>query len=304
MPSTKGKNDQFSALTSLRFLAALLVFVYHFQPRSGVLQVVIGQGHVGVGVFFVLSGFLITLRYFPDQARGELRLGEYFLRRAARILPLYYTVFILSQLLASGGLSFADRLPEWTLTQALFGDSLHLFVIPTSWSLTVEECFYAFAPVVFLAIAAAQRRVPRRPMLAAAAVLAGVTLLLFAAGVAIWTVLRGRGVAGGVAHVRREPVRPRSFPVAVRLPGEGVVRPVPRPAHADRQGAVLPCAPAYGRPRAAGPVRRHHGGERDPVRAGGGAGAPVHPAPRRAGTIRGKPSGAGAGPAGRGGGAR
>lgn len=193
MPSIKGKNDQFAALTSLRFLAALLVFVYHFQPRSGVLKVVIGQGHVGVGLFFVLSGFLITLRYFPDRTRGEFRIGEYFLRRAARILPLYYTVFILSQYLAGGGLSFADRLPEWTLTQALFGESLHLFVIPTSWSLTVEECFYALAPLVFLAIAAAQRRAPRRPMPAAAAVLLGLTALLFAMGAAIWTVLDGRG---------------------------------------------------------------------------------------------------------------
>jgi peptidoglycan/LPS O-acetylase OafA/YrhL len=193
MSVIKDKNDQFAALTSLRFLAALLVFVYHFQPRSGVLPVVIGQGHVGVGLFFVLSGFLITLRYFPDQARGEFRVGEYFLRRAARILPLYYTVFILSQYLAYGGLSFAERLPEWTLTQALFGESLHLFVIPTSWSLTVEECFYAVAPLVFLAIAAAQRRAPRRPMLAAAAVLLGLTVLLFAAGATIWTILDGRG---------------------------------------------------------------------------------------------------------------
>jgi peptidoglycan/LPS O-acetylase OafA/YrhL len=189
----KGKTDQFAALTSLRFLAALLVFVYHFQPRSGVLKVVIGQGHVGVGLFFVLSGFLITLRYFPDRARGEFCLGEYFLRRAARILPLYYTVFILSQYLAAGGLSFADRLPEWTLTQALFGESLHLFVIPTSWSLTVEECFYALAPVVFLAIVAAQRRAPRRPLLAAAGALLGLTVLLFAMGAVIWTVLDGRG---------------------------------------------------------------------------------------------------------------
>ena len=193
MPIIKGKTDQFAPLTSLRFLAALLVFVYHFQPRSSVLKVVIGQGHVGVGIFFVLSGFLITLRYFPDQARGKFRVGEYFLRRAARILPLYYTVFILSQYLANGGLSFTDRWPEWTLTQALFGESLHLFVIPTSWSLTVEECFYALAPLVFLAIAAAQRRAPRRPMLAAAAVLIGVTILLFAAGATTWTILDGRG---------------------------------------------------------------------------------------------------------------
>src|SRR5438093_8039412 len=193
MPSIKGKNDQFAALTSLRFLAALLVFVYHFQPRSGVLKVVIGQGHVGVGLFFVLSGFLITLRYFPDRTRAEFRIGEYFLRRAARILPLYYTVFILSLYLASGELSFAGRLPEWTLTQALFGESLHLLAIPTSWSLTVEECFYALAPLVFLAVAAAQRCVPRRPMLAAGAVLIGATVLLFAAGATIWILLDGRG---------------------------------------------------------------------------------------------------------------
>jgi peptidoglycan/LPS O-acetylase OafA/YrhL len=155
--------------------------------------VVIGQGHVGVSIFFVLSGFLITLRYFPDWARGEFRFGEYFLRRAARILPLYYTVFILSLYLASGELSFVGRLPEWTLTQALFGESLHLLAIPTSWSLTVEECFYALAPLVFLAIAGAQRRLPRRPLLAGAAVLVGFTVAFLAAGAAIWTALDGRG---------------------------------------------------------------------------------------------------------------
>ena len=193
MSINKGKTDQFAALTSLRFLAALLVFVFHFQPRSGGLEVVIGQGHVGVGIFFVLSGFLITLRYFPDLARGEFRIGEYFLRRAARILPLYYTVLILSLYLASGELSFADRLPEWTLTQALFGESLHLFAIPTSWSLTVEECFYALAPLVFLAIAAAQRRASRRPLRAAGAVLAGLTLAFLGVGAVIWTALGGRG---------------------------------------------------------------------------------------------------------------
>jgi peptidoglycan/LPS O-acetylase OafA/YrhL len=195
VPVNTPKTAQFPALTSLRFLAALLVFVFHFQPRSGVLEVVIGQGHVGVGIFFVLSGFLITLRYFPDRARGDLRIGEYFLRRAARILPLYYTVLILSLYLSGETLSLAERLPEWTLTQALFGESLHLFVMPTSWSLTVEECFYALAPLVFLAIVVAQRRFPRRPLLVATAVLIGLTVLLFATGVAIWTFLDGRGPA-------------------------------------------------------------------------------------------------------------
>ena len=50
----------------------------------------------------------------------------------------------------------ALRWPEWTLTQALFGSGVEEITIPTSWSLTVEECFYASAPLIFLGAAALQ----------------------------------------------------------------------------------------------------------------------------------------------------
>jgi peptidoglycan/LPS O-acetylase OafA/YrhL len=182
------------ALTSLRFLAALLVFLFHFPPAGAGWAVVAGEGHVGVNVFFVLSGFLITARYGEALARGETSLRGYFVRRAARILPLYYAVFVLSQLVSTGGVSFAPaRLPEWTLTQGLFGESVHDLVVPTSWSLTVEECFYALAPPLFWVIAAARRRAPAALTLSAAWVLLAVTILLLGLGADLWTVLDGRG---------------------------------------------------------------------------------------------------------------
>jgi peptidoglycan/LPS O-acetylase OafA/YrhL len=182
------------ALTSLRFLAALLVFLFHFPPEGTAWDVVAGQGHVGVSLFFVLSGFLITARYGEALARGEVGLRDYFVRRAARILPLYYAVFILSQLVATGGLSFAaSRLPEWTLTQALLGESIDHLVVPTSWSLTVEECFYALAPALFWTMAAVRRRFPRHPTAGTAALLLAVAASLLALGALVWTLLDGRG---------------------------------------------------------------------------------------------------------------
>jgi peptidoglycan/LPS O-acetylase OafA/YrhL len=140
--------DHLDALTSLRFVAAALVLLFHFQPQGGAFTIVAGEGHIGVGIFFVLSGFLITTRYAQRFADGNVSLRLYFVRRAARILPLYYFVLVASQLVSPGYLVFAERWPEWTLTQALFGESLHWLVIPTSWSLTVEECFYALAPLL------------------------------------------------------------------------------------------------------------------------------------------------------------
>jgi peptidoglycan/LPS O-acetylase OafA/YrhL len=186
--------NQFPALTALRFVAALLVFLFHFSPSGGAWGFVSREGHVGVSIFFVLSGFLIALRYGEAMARGEVHLGEYFLRRAARILPLYYVVLLLSL-----GLSGADTpgalelLPELTLTQALFGESVHHLVIPTSWSLTVEECFYALAPLLFLGVAVMRRRFPRRALVAAALMLLVVTAVLFGAGLAVNAALDGRG---------------------------------------------------------------------------------------------------------------
>ncbi len=135
------------------------------------------EGHVGVTVFFVLSGFLITARYYEPLARGEVSLAEYFQKRAARILPLYWMVLASSLLLSGRGSSLlsAETLAEWSLTHGLFARSIHHLSVPTSWTLTLEEAFYALAPLVFLTL--------RRFRAPAAITLAGYSLVLAALGV-------------------------------------------------------------------------------------------------------------------------
>jgi peptidoglycan/LPS O-acetylase OafA/YrhL len=204
------------ALTALRAVAALLVFFYHFPPRhlGYAVDVIAGQGHVGVTVFFVLSGFLITVRYAPRFARGEHRFADYFVRRAARILPLYFVVLTLTHLLSTGAVPFADRWQEWTLTQALFAPSADDLTIPTSWSLTVEECFYAAAPLLFLAIAAWRRRLGPT---AGAAIALGAALLCFhLAGTLLLTLTRALG-ATDLPYLSDEALL-RSFTVFRRFP--------------------------------------------------------------------------------------
>ena len=96
--------QEIRALTSLRMIAALLVFLHHCYytyviEHLGIFAGIVRQGHIGVTIFFVLSGFLITMRYYPkfDSAgfRGRRLVFDYFRKRFARIYPLYFSVWFL-----------------------------------------------------------------------------------------------------------------------------------------------------------------------------------------------------------------
>src|SRR5687767_10110373 len=73
-------------LTALRAIAALLVFLshysgLHYERAAQPWQSIIIEGHAGVTIFFVLSGFLITLRYLPDIQARQFSTYDYFLKR-------------------------------------------------------------------------------------------------------------------------------------------------------------------------------------------------------------------------------
>ena len=182
-PASSSTDTDIPALTSLRFVAAAMVFLYHFPPTepSWVLAILASQGHVGVTVFFVLSGFLITVRYSGTLGRpGGVTLSDYFRRRCARILPLYWSVLGVSLVLATGRLEVSWRtLPEWTLVQGFLSRSVYHLAVPTSWTLTLEECFYATAPLLFLVL--------RRARGLGVPVLLGWTAVLLALG---WGAMR------------------------------------------------------------------------------------------------------------------
>ena len=94
-----------AALTGLRGIAACWVFLFHFpalhtQDRLGLsasgpgefLQTFMDMGFAGVNMFFVLSGFLLTLPFANAAIEGSPRpnLGRYFKRRLLRVFPAYW----------------------------------------------------------------------------------------------------------------------------------------------------------------------------------------------------------------------
>ncbi|HEY8718147.1 acyltransferase, partial [Pengzhenrongella sp.] len=151
----------------LRALAILLVVVYHLAPAA------LPGGFVGVDVFFVISGFLMTRQMRGEIERtGRLRLGAFYAGRARRILPaaLVTIVVVVAAGLALlpptrwaelGAQARASTLfwQNWQLAAGAV-DYLAQGQAPTPfqhfWSLAVEEQFYLLWPLVLLAAFAAR----------------------------------------------------------------------------------------------------------------------------------------------------
>ncbi len=207
------------ALTTLRALAALLVFLYHYEAiyvdnarAAGralwdPLVPVWRSGAVGVSIFFVLSGFLITRLYFDRFAEGSVSLREYFVKRIARIWPLFLAFALLQHVAMA---LFGERpqlswLVTLTMTQGFFWD-LRYRGLPTAWSLTIEETFYAIAPVVFAGLALAAPGFLKRRAKSGRAEWAGL-----AAALAVFTTVIGIAGFGLMAFVRAKHWTPFGF---------------------------------------------------------------------------------------------
>jgi peptidoglycan/LPS O-acetylase OafA/YrhL len=138
------------ALDGIRAVAIAFVIVSHCV--SGLSTIGIILGHLGVTIFLVLSGYLITNVMLSDERRnGSLRVGRFYARRALRILPaLYVFLAVLAILGSAGRLPMPDRqtwLASLLYYRNLSGsgwDTGHL------WSLSLEEQFYLAWPVVFV----------------------------------------------------------------------------------------------------------------------------------------------------------
>ena len=143
------------ALTGLRAIAAYLVFLHHYNPApTGTFaHRLFAQGYIGVTIFFVLSGFLIDHQYADSylwNQNGSWR--RYGQNRFARIVPLYVLLLLLT-FAVSGVTGQAVSGPVFWLNLTLlkgFFDAYKFSGIAQSWSLTVELCFYAAAPFLFV----------------------------------------------------------------------------------------------------------------------------------------------------------
>jgi len=153
MTTSQTKPIHFKALTGIRAIAAIMIFVYHnrkywkddLHPE---LFRFCNELNLGVQLFFVLSGFLIAKSYGsqPLQSFGHYR--NYFTQRIVRIMPLYWLLLTLYYLDTNFG-RYHFSLIHYLLLQGF--SSIHsLDAIAQSWSLTVEMTFYAFAPLLIL----------------------------------------------------------------------------------------------------------------------------------------------------------
>jgi peptidoglycan/LPS O-acetylase OafA/YrhL len=155
-------------LDGLRCLAILPVIWHHATPRP--LPGIGGKGAVGVDLFFALSGFLITTLLLRERrTAGKVRLAAFYARRSLRIFPLYYAAL-------GGYIAVALTMPPESAQAAHFFRSLpyhasytanwlvdyavpHDVMFAFSWSLCVEEQFYAVWPILVALL-------PRRGLLA------------------------------------------------------------------------------------------------------------------------------------------
>jgi peptidoglycan/LPS O-acetylase OafA/YrhL len=145
------------ALTGLRTLAAWLVFLQHYNPfgswpEEHLAWKLVNECHIGVSIFFVLSGFLITKNYFEKK---DFSFFSYLKNRFARIFPLFFLLsslgFLASYFQTDTLESAWLYLANFTLLKGFFSD-FYLSGIPQTWSLTVEETFYFLAPFLFFLI--------------------------------------------------------------------------------------------------------------------------------------------------------
>lgn len=153
--SSGGKN-YFPELTGIRMVAMYGIYNCHFNLIDpavwGNTLYRLGQEmHLGVPVFYVLSGFLIYYLYGYKLKRITLPWGlEYAKNRFARIYPVYFILLTITYLWEGFPDSTRETLVTYTLTQALFPDLVHAG-ISQAWTLTIEETFYFSAPFIFLA---------------------------------------------------------------------------------------------------------------------------------------------------------
>ena len=146
-------------LTGLRILAALWVVFFHMALPGGWLHGFVGSapqwianlmltGHCGVGLFFVLSGFILAYTYLNEDGQVDRR--SFWLNRFARVYPVYLLSLIVvlplnwEQLGGSGSVKFgmvAGLIQAWFPRFALHWNG-------PAWSLSAEAFFYAVFPFI------------------------------------------------------------------------------------------------------------------------------------------------------------
>ena len=152
------KQNYIKEINFLRFLSITSVIIYHYFPK------IIPKGYLGVDLFFVISGFLISLYLYREIPTKNFRLSIFYNRRIKRIIPatifLLFFVSLIAFILFTNfdlikfsksliySIFFSSNFFFW-LDGGYFGPNDKLKPLLHFWSLGVEEQFYIFFPALF-----------------------------------------------------------------------------------------------------------------------------------------------------------
>jgi len=160
------RNVQLDALRGIAILLVLCSHFYKVQPDvalptlASCLQVIRDMGWVGVDLFFVLSGFLVSGLIFSEyQKHKQFQAGRFLIRRGFKIYPAYYICFLVGFLVIPS--SARDPATVTYLTSICIFVQNYFYALANSftetifshfWSLSVEEHFYLGLSIVLLAM--------------------------------------------------------------------------------------------------------------------------------------------------------
>jgi len=165
-------------LDGVRALAVTAVVLYHLGTTGllidGGKHELMPGGFIGVDVFFVLSGFLITSLLLAERVEtGRINIRQFYIRRARRLLPALYTMMLVVSIAAAffyhdyaarlrGDLvaAFAYVTNWWLIAggTSYLGAGTHPPLLTHLWSLALEEQFYVFWPLALVALTFVRKR--------------------------------------------------------------------------------------------------------------------------------------------------
>jgi peptidoglycan/LPS O-acetylase OafA/YrhL len=168
--NTVAKDSHLRSLDGIRAICITLVILGHVGGTQGLRDLNFGVGdyaHLGVVVFFVISGFLITTLLLSEhEKKGTVSLKLFYARRSLRIFPASYCYLACVSILWLAGIFHWAASDFWhALTYTVNYVPQPSWQIGHLWSLSVEEQFYLLWPFAFVALG------PRRAIWVAAAVL-------------------------------------------------------------------------------------------------------------------------------------
>ncbi|PTY38538.1 hypothetical protein BGP77_11675, partial [Saccharospirillum sp. MSK14-1] len=161
--------SKINELTSLRGIAAISIVIHHFflsiSPDLGVrvtgLTNYVSQSYLWVDMFFLLSGFVLTIRYHNRLTLQPYDIKNFVLARFARIYPLHFVILVLFLIIEvvkyqnngeflNSPNSFPDLMRNLFLLQGIQFDYLHTSWNHPSWSISIEWFSYLLFPIILI----------------------------------------------------------------------------------------------------------------------------------------------------------